>query len=114
MPEPKDIVVVAKTKLADRPVVWKEAYTKKTLFLKKQFHDILGPGSYFRFEGHDTDTNDDYFVIVGPAKVHSPHSQFFAGVRKLPADYPAGGQEFHDIKDAMEYASATWGVSIPE
>ena len=41
------IETFAKTKLADRPVVWKEAYTKKTLFLKKQYHEVIGPGSYF-------------------------------------------------------------------
>lgn len=110
----EDIIVLAKTKLADRPVVWKEAYTKRTLFLKKQFHDVLGPGSYFRYEGHDTDTDDEYFVIVGPAKVHSPKSEFFAGVRKLPADYAAGGLYFHDLDEAMQYAHETWGVAIPK
>ena len=109
-----DIVVLARTKLADRPVVWKEAYTRRTLFLKKQFHETLGPGSYFRFEGHDTDTDDDYFVVVGPAKVHSPKAEFFAGVRKLPADYAAGGLYFGDMKEAMEYANTTWGVQAPE
>lgn len=108
------IVVEARTKLADRPVVWKEAYTRRTLFLKKQFHETLGPGSYFRFEGHDTDTNDDYFVVVGPAKVHSPKAEFFAGMRKLPADYAAGGLYFHDLKEAIEYANRTWGVPVPD
>lgn len=108
-----NIIITAKTKLADRPVVWKEAYTPRTLYLKKQFHDVLGPGSYFRFEGHDTDTSDDYFVVVGPAKVHKPKAEFFAGVRKLPADFSAGGLYFHDMKEAMEYAHDTWGVISP-
>lgn len=108
------IVVVARTKLADRPVVWHEAYTKRTLFLKKQFHDIIGPGSYFRFEGHDSDTNDDYCAVIGPAKVHSPRAKFFAGVRKQPSDYALGGEEYHDMKDAMEHASETWGIPVPK
>ena len=110
----EDIVVLAKTKLAERPVVWKEAYTKRALFLKKQFHEVLGPGSYFRFEGHDTESDDEYFVVVGPAGIHSPKREFFAGVRKLPADYAAGGLYFHDIKEAMNYASATWGIVQPK
>jgi len=113
MKSTKNIIITAKTKLADRPVVWKEAYTERTLFLKKQFHDVLGPGSYFRFEGHDTETDDDYFVVVGPAKVHKPKAEFFAGVRKLPADFSAGGLYFHDLKEAMEYAHDTWGVNSP-
>jgi len=106
-------IITAKTKLSDRNMVWKEAYTSRTLFLKKQFHDVLGPGSYFRFEGHDTDSGDEYFVVVGPAKVHQPKAEFFAGVRKLPADFSAGGLYFHDLKEAMEYAVDTWGVSSP-
>lgn len=111
---PSGIRVEAKTKLADRSVTWQEAYTDKTLFLKRQYHDTIGPGSYFRFEGHDAETGDDYFVIVGPAKVHSPSSQFFAGVRKMPADYPAAGQSFHDMKEAIEHANRTWGTPIPD
>ena len=107
------IMVLARTKLSERPIVWKEAYTKRALFLKKQFHEVLGPGSYFRFEGHDTETDDDYFVVVSPAGIHSPESSFFSGVRKLPADYAAGGLYFHDIKEAMDYAVATWGVAAP-
>ena len=110
-----DIVVTSKTKLADRPIVWREEYTKRALFLKRQFHEVLGPGSYFRWVGHDSETDDEYFVVVGPAKVHAPKASFFAGVRKLPADYAAGGYYFHDMKEAMEYAALTWGVTaLPE
>lgn len=111
--ESNKITILARTKLVDRPITWKEAYTDRTLFLKKQFHEVLGPGSYFRFEGHDTDTGDEYFVIVGPAKVHEPKAEFFAGVRKLPANFSAGGLYFHDIKEAMNYAHDTWGVNTP-
>jgi hypothetical protein len=106
-------IITAKTKLSDRNMVWKEAYTSRTLFLKKQFHEVLGPGSYFRFEGYDTESGDEYFVVVGPAKVHQPKAEFFAGVRKLPADFSAGGLYFHDMKEAMEYAVNTWGVNSP-
>jgi hypothetical protein len=105
--------IEARTKLADRPVHWKEAYTPRTKLLKRQFGDIVGAGSYFRFEGSDTDTGDEYFVVVGPARIHSPKAEFFAGVRKLPSDFAAGGQYFPDMRRAMEYANQTWGVSVP-
>lgn len=109
----KSLIVEARTKLADRNMVWKEAYTPRSLFLKKQFYDIVGPGSYFRFEGRDSDSGDEYYIVVSPAKIHSPNEQFFAGVRKLPADYAAGGVYFSDMKEAMEYATNTWGVAQP-
>lgn len=110
-----NIEVTAKAKLSARPIVWREEYTKRALFLKRQFHEVLGPGSYFRWVGHDSESDDEYFVVVGPAKVHSPEASFFAGVRKLPADYAAGGVYFHDMKEAMEYAAVTWGVTqLPE
>ena len=103
----------AKTKLAEKPISWSEVYTDRTETLKDQYEDIVGPGSYFRFEGTDADSGDDYVVIVSPAKVKSPKAMFFAGVRKLPMDYPAGGLYFSEMRKAAEYAEDTWGVTMP-
>jgi len=103
----------ARTKLADKNIVWTESYTDRTEQLKKQFDEVVGPGSYFRFEGKEGESGDEYYVIVAPAKIHDPEAKFFAGVRKLPSDYAAGGQYFPTLKEAMEYAVATWGVKTP-
>lgn len=107
------IVVEARTKLADRPVIWHEAYTPKTERLRQQYEDVVGPGSYFRFEGRDTDTSDEYYVVVSPGGVRTPRANFYAGVRKLPDDYSTGGKYFPDIQQAMQYAVDTWGVKPP-
>jgi hypothetical protein len=77
------------------------------------FEDIIGEGSYFRFEGKAPD-GDEYYCIIGPAKVHNPRAKFFAGVRKLPATYSAGGKYFDSLDGAMEYAVDTWGVQRPK
>lgn len=103
----------AKEKLITKRINWHEKYTKKTLFLKKQFEDIVGSGSYFRFEGKSQE-GDDYYCIVSPAKIHNPMAKFFAGVRKLPATYSAGGKYFDSMDSAIEYARETWGVPRPK
>ncbi|MFA5312104.1 MAG: hypothetical protein WC375_02155 [Methanomassiliicoccales archaeon] len=104
----------AKEKLVEKDIDWKETYTEKTEFLRKQFTDVVGPGSYFRFEGEAKDTGDRYYCIVGPAKVNDPKAKFFAGVRKLPATYSAGGKYFDSMDRAFEYASNTWGIPKPK
>ena len=106
--------VLAKEKLADKDIEWKEVYTDKTLFLKEQFDDIIGPGSYFRFEGYDYDSGYEYYCILGPAKIRKPRAKFFAGVRKLPATYSAGGKYFDSMDGAAKYARDTWGISVPK
>lgn len=105
--------IFARVKLAEKNMQWKEAYTSKTLYLKRQYEDIIGKGSYFRFEGKDLDDGDEYYCILGPAKVHQPRAKFFAGVRKLPATYSAGGKYFDSLDGAANYARETWGVQIP-
>lgn len=92
---------------------WKEVYTDKTTFLKEQFTYVVGPGSYFRFEGKDLDDGDEYYCILGPAKIKKPRAKFFAGVRKLPATYSAGGKYFDSLDSAARYARETWGVPTP-
>jgi hypothetical protein len=104
----------AREKLANKNIKWVEEYTDKTQFLKEQFEDVVGPGSYFRFEGKNLDNQDEYYCIIGPANIHKPRAKFFAGVRKLPATYSAGGKYFDSMDRAAEYARETWGVTVPK
>jgi hypothetical protein len=106
--------IYSREKLVEKDIKWKEAYTPKTLYLKEQFTDVVGPGSYFRFEGKDYDSGDSYYCIIGPAKIHKPIAKFFAGVRKLPATYSAGGKYFDSLDGAAKYARETWGVHTPK
>lgn len=105
--------VVARTKLVEKDIDWEEVYTQKTSFLKEMFEDVVGPGSYFRFEGTSNE-GVDYFCVIGPAKVHHPKSKFFAGVRRLPATFSAGGKYFDSMDSAFQYAHDTWGVPKPK
>ena len=106
--------IFAREKLVEKDINWEESYTDKTLFLKNQFEEIIGPGSYFRFDGYDTGSGNSYYCILGPAKIHNPRAKFFAGVRKLPATYSAGGKYFDSMDGAAKYAKDTWGVPIPK
>lgn len=108
------MIVQARQKLVEKNIKWIEAYTDKTSFLKEQFNDIVGPGSYFRFEGEDVDSTDKYYCILSPANIHKPKAKYFAGVRKLPATYSAGGKYFDSLDGAAKYARETWGVPTPK
>jgi len=103
----------ARTKLSERNMHWDETYTENTKKFKEMYEDIIGKGSYFRWEGKDADSGDTYFVIVGPAKMKTPKASWFAGCRKLPSDWAAGGKYFSEMKEAVKYANETWGVPIP-
>jgi len=107
-------IITARTKLVEKDIKWGEAYTEKTQFLKDQFEDIIGPGSYFRFEGKDSQSGDEYYCILGPAGIHKPRAKFFAGVRKLPATFSAGGKYFDSLDTAATYARETWGIPTPK
>ena len=107
------MITTAKTKLAELPITWKEAYTDKTKRLKDMYEDIVGSGSYFRFEGVNRQSGDEYYVVCGPSKVKSPKPMFFSGVRKLPSDFAASGKEFGEMREAIEHAKETWGIEIP-
>ena len=106
--------ITAREKLATKDIDWGQFYTDKTAFLRDQFEAVIGPGSYFRFEGEDQVSGDRYYCIIGPAKVHQPRAKFFAGVRKLPATYSAGGKYFDSMDQAAAYARETWGVPTPK
>jgi hypothetical protein len=105
---------IAREKLKEKDIKWKEAYTDKTLFLKNKFEDIIGEGSYFRFEGKSYEDGSEYYCILSPAKIHDPKEKWFAGVRKLPATYSAGGKYFDSMDGAATYAFDTWGVPTPK
>jgi hypothetical protein len=102
----------AREKLVEKNIDWHQVYTEKTQFLKDQFESVIGPGSYFRFEGRSND-GDEYYCIIGPAKLDQPRAKYFAGVRKLPATYSAGGKYFDSMDQAAIYARETWGVDTP-
>lgn len=104
---------LAREKLIEKHIDWKEVYTQKTQFLKDMFEDVIGPGSYYRFEG-TSDEGIGYYCIIGPARVHHPRAKFFAGVRRLPATYSAGGKYYDSMDAAARYANETWGVPTPK
>ena len=99
--------------------MWEEHYREKSDDLKKRFDKQIGPGSYYRWEGHDYTTNSDYFVVVGPALTGDGRKQFFAGIKKLPDDpsktvYAPYGDYFPTIIAALSHASEKWAVTIPK
>ncbi len=106
-------IVLSREKLKEKNIDWKQEYTEKTSFLKKMYETVVGKGSYFRFEGEAAVDGSQYYCIIGPAKIHHPKAKFFAGVRKLPATYAAGGKYFDSMDSAAAYARDTWGVSTP-
>ncbi len=102
-------------KLKDaKNVRWTESYTDRTEYLHTQFNEVIGDGAYRRWEGKEVDGPGHWYVVVSPADVHEhKRAKFFAGVRKLPDSYPAGGKYFDTIKEAYEYAFETWGTPVP-
>lgn len=102
------------TPIKDRGIRWEEAYGDKSAYLKQEFEKQVGPGSYFRWEGHDSTTGSDYYAVVTPgfSKKHGFH--FFAALRKIPADHGASGKKFKYQAEALDYAYETWRVPPPE
>jgi len=106
-------------RIKDRGIRWDEKYAEKSEPLKKKFDRIIGPGAYYRWEGHDYTTSSDYFVVVGPARTKDGKKLFFAGVKKLPPKYhrkkvyAPSGKYFTNILSALSHASKMWGVRFP-
>lgn len=106
-------------RIKDRGIKWRETYREKSDDLKKRYDETIGPGAYYRWEGHDSYTDSDYFVVVGPAQTRRGEKKWFAGVKKLPKDpakkhYAPSGEYFNNIVGALGHASEKWGVPIPK
>ena len=100
--------------IKDRGIRWEEAYGEKSAYLKHEFEDQVGPGSYFRWEGHDYTTDADYYVVVCPGYSKKNGYHFFAGLRKMPAENGASGKKFHTQGEALSYAIEHWNVPRPK
>lgn len=100
--------------IRERGIKWVETYGEKSAYLKKEMEEQVGPGSYFRWEGHDTTTGTDYYVVVSPGYSKKKGYHFFAGLRKMPADHGASGKKFPTQRLALGYAMDTWRVPPPE
>lgn len=99
--------------IKDRGIRWAESYGDKSAYLKEQMEHQVGPGSYFRWEGHDYTTGSDYYVVVSPGYSKKLGYHFFAGLRKMPADQGASGKKFKTQAEALSYAMRTWAIPRP-
>jgi hypothetical protein len=100
--------------IKNRGIRWKESYGDKSAYLKEQFEKQVGPGSYFRWEGHDSTSGEDYYVVVTPGYSKKRGFHFFAGLRKIPAENGSSGKKFNSQMEALSYAMETWRVPKPE
>ena len=115
--------VAGRKRIKDRGIRWEEVYRERSAPLKKRFDKEVGPGAYYRWEGHDYTTNSVYYIVVGPSVQHNVGKMFFAGIKKIPLEeftkdpdtktYSPYGEYFPTIKGALVYASHRWGVAIP-
>tara|TARA_B100000614_G_scaffold262909_1_gene300789 strand:+ start:252785 stop:253225 length:441 start_codon:yes stop_codon:yes gene_type:complete len=111
-----------RTPIKERGIKWEEAYEERSAPLKKRFDKQIGPGAYYRWEGHDVTTNSDYYVVVGPSIQKNVGKMFFAGVKKLPPEaerkekksYSPYGEYFPSMKAALAYANDKWGTPVPK
>lgn len=106
-------------RIRERGINWIETYGEKSEDLKAKFEKIIGPGSYFRWEGYDYTTNSDYFVVIGPATQKTGQKSFFAGIKKMPPKerrkkvYAPSGKYFPNITSAFSHATQMWGTPVP-
>lgn len=111
-------------RIKDRGIKWEEIYRERSKPLKKKFEEQVGPGAYYRWEGHDYTTNSIYYVVVGPSMQHNVGKVFFAGIKKIPIEeftkdpdtktYSPYGEYFPTMKGALIYASQRWGTPVPK
>lgn len=102
------------TPIKERGIHWVENYGDKSNYLKTEMEEQVGPGSYFRWEGHDSTTGNDYYVVVSPGYSPTKGYHFFAGLRKMPAENGASGKKFNNMRAALYYAYDTWRVPKPQ
>jgi len=100
--------------LKDRGIHWEEKYGEKSAYLKEEYEKQVGPGSYFRWEGHDSSTGEDYYVVVTPGYSKKKGYHFFAALRKMPANDGASGKKFKTQAEALSHAFKTWMVPPPK
>lgn len=100
--------------IKERGIKWTESYGDKSSYLKREMDEQIGLGSYFRWEGHDSTTGNDYYVVVSPGWSPKKGYHFFAGLRKMPADHGASGKYFNSMREALNYAYETWRVPKPD
>ena len=106
-------------KIKDRHIQWNEMYGERSEHLKERFDKVIGPGAYYRWDGHDYTTNSDYFIVVGPAIDPYGKKAFFSGIKKLPPIekrkkvYAPYGEYFQSIMAALSHANQKWGSPIP-
>ena len=110
---------IAHRRIKDRGIRWKEAFHERSYALKQRFESNLGPGSYHRWEGYDSTTSSNYFIIVGPAVTKQGEKKFFAGIKKMPKDpnvtpYAPYGEYFSTILTALSHAQEKWGIPFPQ
>lgn len=108
----------SKRRIRDRGIKWEQHYHDKSLPLKKRFEKDIGPGAYFRWEGHDYTTDGDYFIVVGPAVTKEGKKKWFAGIKRYPPNpeekvYAPYGEYFSNIHSALSHASEKWAVPFP-
>lgn len=100
--------------IKERGIRWAESYSgEKSVHLKEEMDSQIGPGAYYRWEGHDPTTGNDYYVVVSPGFGKKRGYHFFAGLRKMPADHGASGKKFSTQREAMSHARETWQVPPP-
>jgi len=109
-------------RIKDRNIRWEETYRERSAPLKEKMDEAIGPGAYYRWEGHDYTTDSDYFIVVGPSQEKSGKKSFFSGIKKLPPrykrdkvkSYAPSGEYFTNIISAIRNAVDKWGIRFPQ
>jgi len=115
----KNIKTSTRKRIKDRGINWEEHYGERSEPLKKRYDKDIGEGSYYRWEGHDYQTDGDYFVIVGPALTKEGRKRFFAGIKRLPPQwtekkvYAPSGEYYPTIAGALSHAADKWAIPFP-
>ena len=116
------MIKISAKRIKDRGIRWEESYTERTKPLHDRYFEKIGPGSYYRWEGHDYTTDSDYYIVVSPAKTKDEKKRFFAGIKKLPPIYKRDiakvyspyGEYFTSIKSALSFVNERYGVFFPK
>jgi hypothetical protein len=117
----KQFKEAGRKRIKDRGILWKEDYGEKSIKVKERYQKSIGPGSYYKWEGHDYTTDSDYFIVVGPSVDKFGRKQWFAGIKKLPPKYKRKigiytptGKYFTSIVSALGHARDMWGINFPK